>query len=746
MEDRDFSCYEFDEFRLDARRRALSKNGEEVPLSARNFDLLLFMVKNGGRILDHDELLEKVWAGTFVEQATLIKGVSILRQILDEKSETEFIKTIPRRGYSFISPVRIMPEDREVFFVRETEREIIIEEFEEIDDAGAPETAVDLAPVKAIPSAETKKINLSRLAILSAAGIATVVLAFWGVKAYFSKAVQPEFSVENTRITRLTNNGKVLSGTSISSDGTYLLYPQAENGGTSLWVRQTTINSASRITPPVYGSFYGFKIAPDNSYAYYILNYRDEPQKTGLYKIPLFGGEPRRIKENVSSLAISPDGNRIALVRLGDGIRLFTVDTEGEDEREAVVLPADASLLGISWTPDGKALLCTIRKMIETKPFYYISEISIENGQEKIILPAQEEKIIFGAAWMPDKSALVMTMRELNADIRQIWQYFPSSNQWRRVTNDNNSYNFAEITRDGKTIASIQTSRLAAIWLSDTIAVDRKKPDAGSVINKSDSSDNFQQITGGVSNFDRIGWLSDGRLIYSGTEDGKESIFSINADGTNARQITNGEDGTWLFPTVSGNGQNICFLSARTGARQVWRVDADGKNPTKMTDTSSPATSARILRDNLTVMYNKTFLFKQTPDGQTIQLTDSDTGLFAVSPDEKLLAAEVLDKNTGKFNIELISLEDGKKIRTFDFRPIRQLIFTPDGKNLSYNAVQDDISRIMIQPLTGGEPFSITEVQIDKIFGFDWQPDGSRLAIIRGKQINDAVLIKSNNR
>jgi DNA-binding winged helix-turn-helix (wHTH) protein len=73
MKDKVFCCYEFGEFRLDARRRSLSKNGEKVPLPARNFDLLLFMVENGGRILEHDELLDKVWAGTFVEQATLKK-------------------------------------------------------------------------------------------------------------------------------------------------------------------------------------------------------------------------------------------------------------------------------------------------------------------------------------------------------------------------------------------------------------------------------------------------------------------------------------------------------------------------------------------------------------------------------------------------------------------------------------------------------------------------------------------------
>lgn len=745
MEGKDFCCYEFDEFRLDSRRRALTKNGEKVPLSARNFDLLLFMVENEGRVLEHNELLDKVWAGTFVEQATLIKGVSILRQILEEKSGTEFIKTIPRRGYSFVSPVRVVREDQEILYVRETESEIIVEEFEETDESDAPENAFKTVPLKELPSAKPKKTNFARTAIPGAVGIAMLFAAFFILKPYFSNAAPSQFSVENTRVTRMTNNGKVLAGTTVSPDGTYILYPQAENDGASLWIRQTLTNSANRITPPVRGSFYGFKIAPDNTYVYYILNNFDEPQKSGFYKIPLFGGEPQRLKETVSTFAISPDGKRIAFVRIDTVVRVFTANSEGEDEREVMTLPAGSFLWGLSWTPDGTALLGTIRKTVEGKQLFYLAEISPENGKETIILPPQE-KIIFGAVWMPDKNAIVLTMREANADIRQIWQYFPGSQEkWRRVTNDDNSYNAVDLTRDGKTIVSTQLSRLAAIWVSDNVTIDRKKPESKSLLKE---SGNFRQITAGVNNFDRVSWISDERLIYSATENGKETIFSINGDGAGVRQITGGEDGTWIFPTVSGSGQSICFLSARGGARQVWRMDTEGKNPVKLTETNTPVTQAQLLRDNSTVIYTKTFLFKQTPDGQTVQLTDTATSVFAISPDEKLLAAEMLDKNTGKHNVVLISLEDGKTIKTFDFRPVRQISFTPDGKNLAFDSQRDfnGVSQIIIQPLGGEESFAITDFQTDEIFGFDWSPNGNRLTVIRGKQLSDAVIIKSNER
>ncbi len=756
MEGKDFCCYEFGEFRLDARRRSLSKNGEKVPLPARNFDLLLFMVENGGRVLEHDELLDKVWAGTFVEQATLKKGISALRQILAEKPENEFIKTIPRRGYSFVSPVRFVPENSEVILVREIEQEIIVEEYEEIDEtdetveiSAAPEKIIEVLPVTtlALPAAARKKINLPRLAIVSVAGLAAVILAFFVLQPYSSKSAQPQFSAENVRVNRLTNSGKV-GGAIISPDGNYLLYGLFEKEGASLWLKQMATGSTNRLTAPVKGGFWGFSFAPDNNYVYYILNNQTEPQKSGLYKLPFLGGEPRRIKENVGSVSISPDGKRLALVRLTDKVRIFTVNTDGEDERTVAELPGGLTLLGINWTPDSTAILCTVRKVIENKPLYYVSEMSAENGQETVVMPPQE-RIIFGAVWMPDKSAILVTMREPNADIRQIWQYLPDSKEWRRVTNDNNSYKYVNLTRDGKNIVTHQESRLSAIWVTNDLAIEKKTPEKKSLLN---NADNFRQITEGVNNYDWLSWLADNRLLYSTTDESKEMIFTVNADGSNARQVTNGEDGIWIFPNATSDGQHISFLSTRMGVKQGWRIDEDGKNPTRITQTDTPISNVRILRDNSTVIYatqqmgGGNRLFKQTGDGQITQLTEADSGTFAVSADEKLLALEILNKNTGKLHTEVRSLEDGAILKTFEFESRRQLRFTPDGKNIAYDAMQGESGQIMIQPLDGAEPFVLTEFQNDEIFSFDWSPDGKYFAVIRGKQLSDAVLIKTGNR
>ena len=751
MEDNEFCCYEFDRFRLDVRRRSLSKNGEKIPLSARNFDLLRFMVENSGRILEHDELLEKVWARTFVEQATLKKGISALRQILAETPETEFIKTIPRRGYSFVSPVRAVPEENQNFVVRETEHQIIVEELE-LTDVDEKETApLTISPfeLKELPPVQAKRISVSQLAIFGSAGVIALALLFSGVKPYFTKDVKPPFAAETIHVDRVTNNGNIVFGAMVSPDGNYLLYPVEEKReGYSLWLRQLATNSVSRLTAPQTAGFWAFGVAPDNSYVYYVLGESGEKQPGGLYKIPLLGGEPQRIAGNVSSMAISPDNTKIAIVRLENGTRIFTVNPNGEQEKLVTALPADYRLWNVNWTPDGKNLLCTISKMIDDKFIFYVAEIVPETGSETIVVPPSE-RVVYSAAWLPDKSSLVLIGRETNADIRQIWHYFPISREWRRATNDNASYQAISLTSDGRQIAAMQTTRMASIWLADTISSNSAPDKNQSAKNQSAIAlKNFRQITGGANYFDRLAWLANERIAYSATENGKESIFVVNSDGGFAKQITTGNDGIWLRPTAAGDGRGVSFFSSRSGKRQQWLIDADGKNPAKLPEIDLPVIAAQLLHDNSTLIYQtqtkagEAILFRRKADGQTIRLTDSDSHLWAISPDEKLLAVNVWDASIPRKNrIEVRSLEDGTTVNAFDFAAARRMRFTPDNANLIYDLRVGDISQIMLQPVRGGAPRALTDFQSDEIFDFDWSPDGTRLAIIRGKQLNDAVLV-----
>jgi len=103
--------YEFGPFRLETGERILLREGQFVILTPKIFDTLLVLVESGGRILDKEDLLKKVWPDTIVEEVSLAKKISLLRKVLGEDAGHHYIETIPRRGYRFVAEVREVWEE-----------------------------------------------------------------------------------------------------------------------------------------------------------------------------------------------------------------------------------------------------------------------------------------------------------------------------------------------------------------------------------------------------------------------------------------------------------------------------------------------------------------------------------------------------------------------------------------------------------------------------------------------------------
>ena len=78
--------YEFGEFRLDEGKRLLSRNGgENIPLTPKIFDTLLYLAQHAGKVISKDELMGEIWSDTIVEENNLNKNISVLRRTLGEK-------------------------------------------------------------------------------------------------------------------------------------------------------------------------------------------------------------------------------------------------------------------------------------------------------------------------------------------------------------------------------------------------------------------------------------------------------------------------------------------------------------------------------------------------------------------------------------------------------------------------------------------------------------------------------------
>jgi len=107
MSEQNQHFYEFGPFRLEPLKRRLLRDGETIRLTPKAFDLLLVLVEESGRTVEKDELLEKVWAGTVVEENNLNQNITTLRKSLgDSRQESHYIATIPGVGYRFVAQVR----------------------------------------------------------------------------------------------------------------------------------------------------------------------------------------------------------------------------------------------------------------------------------------------------------------------------------------------------------------------------------------------------------------------------------------------------------------------------------------------------------------------------------------------------------------------------------------------------------------------------------------------------------------
>ena len=110
MSNKDKEIYEFGDFRLDVPERRIGRLGADErdagALPEKAFLTLVHLVRNGGRLVTKDELIEAVWPGTFVEENNLDKAVHSIRQHLGEKpGERKYIETVRKHGYRFVAPV-----------------------------------------------------------------------------------------------------------------------------------------------------------------------------------------------------------------------------------------------------------------------------------------------------------------------------------------------------------------------------------------------------------------------------------------------------------------------------------------------------------------------------------------------------------------------------------------------------------------------------------------------------------------
>src|SRR6516164_9883019 len=102
--------FSFDDVVVVLDQFCLLKQGEAKTLAPRAFDLLVYLIENGDRVIEKQELFEHVWKESFVTDSALTQAIKEVRRAIgDEADAPHYIMTIPKRGYRFIAPVNALP-------------------------------------------------------------------------------------------------------------------------------------------------------------------------------------------------------------------------------------------------------------------------------------------------------------------------------------------------------------------------------------------------------------------------------------------------------------------------------------------------------------------------------------------------------------------------------------------------------------------------------------------------------------
>ncbi len=98
---------------LDLDRFELRNCGKISAIEPKAFDLLVYLLENRPRVISKDEIYEKIWDGRIISEATLTSCVNAARKAIgDNGRRQQLIRTVPRRGYSFIAEVALIDKDR----------------------------------------------------------------------------------------------------------------------------------------------------------------------------------------------------------------------------------------------------------------------------------------------------------------------------------------------------------------------------------------------------------------------------------------------------------------------------------------------------------------------------------------------------------------------------------------------------------------------------------------------------------
>jgi DNA-binding winged helix-turn-helix (wHTH) protein/Tol biopolymer transport system component len=654
----------FGVFEVDPRTGELRSKGSRVKLQDQPLQILLALLEKSGEVVTREELRAKLWpADTFVDfDHGLNAAVKRLRDALGESAEKPiFIETLARRGYRFIAPV----------------------------DGGFAPSGIGVAAAPEKSKSSFFRSWIAVAALLSTTVIAVLVWALWQNSSPRQEAVE-------RRLTANSFENSVSSGAA-SRDGAYVAYADY----TGIYLKLIRTGETHPVPLPPNFAARVDDWFPDDSHL--LVSRLEQPGKTSLWSISVFGGAPRQLADDASGGALSPDGSHIAFHRgdltWGDvwGREEWVMRSDGTDVVKVAAARSDDSKVGTpTWSPDGKRIA-----YVRTNFAYHAPSSSIELNE-----------------WQKASAQTLFSDGRLTPALHWL--------------------------RDGRLIYALSEGRDSGLWMvsleqSRTISEPPKRMTRGPgwILHVSGSTD------GKVVTFLRGSFSPS---VYIGKLTARASHLLANKRLT----LDENENSPYAWTPDS---KAVLFTSDRNGTFEIFRQSIDQPLPEGLVSSAEQLSQPRLTPDGSEIVYISTpkSASPETPSsifaipigGGTPRLVLKDFKIWNVQcarlPSTLCLYSITKGNTAETFRFDP---RNGKRAAPPEIDPDCNWSLSPDGSQRAIIDLVPNQGKIRLRATSTGEARDLIVKGWNGFQNIDWSADGKSLLVaIPGSDNRDSVLL-----
>jgi len=669
MTERKCFVFKFADVEVREREFLLIKAGERVPLEPKAFRVLLYLLRNPGRLIPKDEVVASVWSDSAVSDNSLTRSIAQLRRVLgDDSREPIYILTVPTVGYRWVSKVEVSEEAP-------------------AEAQPPPESQPPLAPI----DEQQKALSPKKLTAWLLPAGSVLLLCLAGAAWYLHRPLPPPRIAGYTQIT-FDGLAKRTGGT----DGSRLYFSAFESG-----LRQ--ISASGGVSEPISTelpnpTLRSGRLSPDGTSLLVRSFERGErpAQPVSIVRVP--GGSVHYLTDAVSatwsadgkSIVYSTEDGEIDLIR-SDGTRVQKLARVG------------GSVDGLSWSPNGS----TIRFFKDLRPW----EMSSNGSSPHELLHSWRPSYTSCCGlWTPDGEFFIYQAGNQGGP-SQLW----ALDERRGLLHQPSA-------------EPVQLTSGPIDWRSPVPSKDGKRIFAGGLTRRGElvrfnvKSGTLQPFLGGIS-AEFVDFSKDGKsVLYVSYPDG--ILWKANRDGGKPVQLT--EPPIYpVLPHWSPDGSQILYGGPPHARSKAYIVSSDGGRPRLvLPEDNGPQDDPNWSPDGRKIVFSNKPEAGVNPPG-AIRILDLASRQVRALPGSEGFWSPRWSPN-GRF-IEAAS-DDAVNIKVFDLATQRAWVlsiggdayfhaWSRDSRFIYFESEQSQTGVFRI-PVNGGKPELVLDLK-------DFQPWGS---------------------